>query len=482
WTPTEAQGPGSYPITINVSDGTTTVGTSITVTVNEVNVAPILAAIGSKTVTQNQLLTFTATATDADVPANTLTFSLGAGAPAGATIGATSGVFSWTPSATGSFAVTIIVTHNGTPSLNDTEAITITVNNVPNTAPILAAIGNKTVNELALLSFTATATDAEAPPQTLTFSLGAGAPAGATITAAGAFTWTPTEAQGPGSYPITVVVSDGSLTDTEAITVTVNEVNVAPVITNPGNKTVNELALLSFSVTATDADVPAQTLTFSVGAVAPAGGAIPRGGAFTWTPTEAQGPGSFPITINVSDGVATVGTSITVTVNEVNQNPVVTNPGDKTVNELALLSFTVTATDADLPAQTLTFSLGAGAPAGAAITTGGAFTWTPTEAQGPGSYPITINVSDGTGTVGTSITVTVNEVNQAAVVTNPGDKTVNELALLSRTVTATDADLPAQTLTFSLGAGAPAGAAITAGGGLAPAAPRVEARRGRPSK
>src|SRR6185503_241352 len=191
----------------------------IQVTVNEVNVAPVLGLIGNKSGTVGNAITFTATATDADVPANTLTFSLGAGAPAGATIGAASGVFSWTPSATGNFPVTIIVTDNGTPPLNDTEAITITVNNVPNTAPILAAIGNKTVNELALLSFTATATDAEAPPQTLTFSLGAGAPAGAAITAAGAFTWTPTEAQGPGSYPITVVVSDGSLTDSEAITV-----------------------------------------------------------------------------------------------------------------------------------------------------------------------------------------------------------------------------------------------------------------------
>ena len=43
-------------------------------------------------------LTFTATATDADLPANTLTFSLDAGAPAGGmTIDASTGVFTWTP-------------------------------------------------------------------------------------------------------------------------------------------------------------------------------------------------------------------------------------------------------------------------------------------------------------------------------------------------------------------------------------------------
>ena len=69
--------------------------------------------------------------------------------------------------------------------------------------------------------------------------------------------------------------------------------------------------------------------------------------------------------------------------------------GDKTVDEGALLSFTATATDADLPANTLTFSLDAGAPAGASIDPAtGLFTWTPSEAQGPGVYPVTVRVTD----------------------------------------------------------------------------------------
>ena len=61
---------------------------------------------------------------------------------------------------------------------------------------MLAAIGNKSVNEGSLLTFTATATDADAG-QTRTFSLDAGAPTGATINATtGVFSWTPTESQG----------------------------------------------------------------------------------------------------------------------------------------------------------------------------------------------------------------------------------------------------------------------------------------------
>ena len=92
-----------------------------------------------------------------------------------------------------------------------------------NTPPVLDPIGNKMVNELSLLTFTATATDSQSPPQILTFSL-SGAPTGASITSSGVFTWIPTEAQGPGTYTFDVIVSDGSLTDSETITVVVKEV------------------------------------------------------------------------------------------------------------------------------------------------------------------------------------------------------------------------------------------------------------------
>jgi len=58
------------------------------------------------------------------------------------------------------------------------------------------------------------------PPKTLTYTLDAGFPSGASINATnGVFTWTPTEAQGPGSYPVTVRVSDNfSLPGTAAET------------------------------------------------------------------------------------------------------------------------------------------------------------------------------------------------------------------------------------------------------------------------
>jgi subtilisin family serine protease len=275
----------------------------------------------------------------------------------------------------------------------------LTVGAPANTAPVLGAIGNKTVDEETVLSFTATATDGDTPAQTLTFSL-VGAPAGASITAGGAFSWTPTEAQGPGDYLFTVKVCDNGTTplcDDEVITVTVNEVNKAPVLDPIGNKTVDEETELSFTATASDPDTgtgAANTLTFSL-VGAPAGASINGStGAFTWTPTEAQGPGDYPFTVKVCDN----GTpslcdeeAITVTVNEVNKAPVLDAIGNKTVNEGSLLSFTATATDDDIPANTLTFSL-VDQPVGASIIDStGVFSWTPAD---NGSATFTVKVCD----------------------------------------------------------------------------------------
>src|ERR1043166_5512574 len=81
-----------------------------------------------------------------------------------------------------------------------------------NHPPVLTAIGNKTVVEENTLAFTAVASDLEVPNDVLTFTLDAGAPAGAVINpTTGAFSWTPTEAQGPGTYSVTVRVTDDGI-------------------------------------------------------------------------------------------------------------------------------------------------------------------------------------------------------------------------------------------------------------------------------
>jgi hypothetical protein len=163
-----------------------------------------------------------------------------------------------------------------------------------------------------------------------------------------------------------------------------NPLNRPPTLNPLSNPAVAEGSLLTFTASASDPDA-GQSLTFSLDPSAPSGAAInPESGVFTWTPTEAQGPGSYPLTVRVADnGTPSLDDSqtITIQVNEVNRHPILSPVGNQTVDEQSLLTFTAVATDPDLPVNTLTFSLDEGAPTGTAIHPAtGVFNWTPTEA------------------------------------------------------------------------------------------------------
>jgi hypothetical protein len=265
-------------------------------------------------------LTFTASATDADLPGNSLSFSL-VGAPEGAVIDAATGAFSWTPTEAqgpGSYSFTVRVTDDGSPNLFDEETIDVLVNEV-NMAPVLAPIGNQEVDEQVLFTFTAMATDADLPANSLSFSL-LEAPEGAAIDAAtGVFTWTPAEAVGAGVVGFTVRVTDGGgLFDEEFISVGVREVNVAPVLAPIGGRSVSEGELLTFTVGASDADLPANALTLSATGL-PAGASFdPATGVFSWMPAEDQGPATYAgIQFQVTDAAGlTASETISIAVLE----------------------------------------------------------------------------------------------------------------------------------------------------------------------
>ncbi len=96
------------------------------------NNPPTLALITNQFAARNQLLTFIASATDPD-PGQSLTFSLDAGAPVGATIHPTTGAFTWTPSNAQPFGpciITLRVTDSplgGGPAMTDAQTVTINV-------------------------------------------------------------------------------------------------------------------------------------------------------------------------------------------------------------------------------------------------------------------------------------------------------------------------------------------------------------------
>lgn len=193
-------------------------------TANSGNHAPVLQSIGDKALFQGQSLDFTISATDADA-GDTLAYTA-KGVPAGANFNAASQTFTWNPAAEqgGMYLVTFEVTDS---HVVVSETILITVSQSQNHAPELTAIGDRNVNEGQALSFTVGGTDVDGG--TLTFSA-APLPAGANFVSP-LFSWVPTFSQA-GNYSITFTVTDnGGLTDSEQITVTVN--NVAPDLTVP---------------------------------------------------------------------------------------------------------------------------------------------------------------------------------------------------------------------------------------------------------
>jgi len=95
------------------------------------NTAPVLDPIGNKVLYYGQTLAFTATASDSDVPAQVLTFSLDPTPPAGASITG-AGAFTFTPTALGTNTITVRVTDSGSPPLSDFETITVQVLQTPN--------------------------------------------------------------------------------------------------------------------------------------------------------------------------------------------------------------------------------------------------------------------------------------------------------------------------------------------------------------
>ena len=120
WTPAAI---GSYEVTVEVSDGELTDTQSFTITVSSANQAPIITSTAITSVTIGVAYTYDVNATDAD--GDTLTYSLTTNPSTDMIINPTTGVINWTPTAVGSYEVTVEVSDG---ELTYTQSFTITVN------------------------------------------------------------------------------------------------------------------------------------------------------------------------------------------------------------------------------------------------------------------------------------------------------------------------------------------------------------------
>ncbi len=447
---------GVFNVTFIASDGTLADSEVVTITVNNVNLAPVLATIGPRVVAEGANLNFIATATDPDGAVPTLS---AVNVPANATFtnnGNGTGTFNFNPNFTqsGIFTVTFIAS-DGT--LADSEVVSITVNGV-NLPPVLATIGPRSVNEGANLNFIATATDPDASTPALS---AVNVPLNATFTdngnGTGTFNFNPSFAQS-GVFNVTFIASDGALADSEVVAITVNNVNLAPVLATIGPRNVNEGAVLNFNASASDLDLTTPALS-AVGL--PLNATFTNNGngtgTFNFSPDFTQS-GLFNVTFIASDGTLADSEVVAITVNNVNRPPVLATVGPKVVAEGANLNFIATSTDPDGAIPTLS---ALNVPANATFTNNGngtgTFNFSPNFTQA-GVFNVTFIASDGTLADSEVVAIAVNNVNLAPVLAAIGPRSVNEGAVLNFNASASDPDLTTPTLST---AGLPPNATFT---------------------
>jgi len=160
--------------------------------------------------------------------------------------------------------------------------------------------------------------------------------------------------------------------------------NYPPILNFIGNKVVAENQLLSFSISATDADN--DTLTYNATNLPASASFV--GQTFSWTPSYTQN-GSYAVTFTVTDNSSNSDSEIiTITVADTNQVPAITSTPATTATRGLQYTYTMTATDVD--GDTLTYAVNDSRFTQAS----NVFNWTAGETD-YGTVNIMFNVSDG---------------------------------------------------------------------------------------
>ncbi|SFM85390.1 PGF-pre-PGF domain-containing protein [Methanolobus profundi] len=314
--------------------------------------------------------------------------------------------------------------------------------------PVLDVIGDRSVSENSMLTFTLSAEDPE--NDTLTFSSPDIASLGATLDASsGLFEWTPTYDQA-GSYLVQFVVSDGSYIDSEYITITVNNANRLPVFSAIDDTQVDENVPVQLTLEATDED--SDILAFSKDA---SFGTL-EGNVFTWTP-DYDDQGEHTIVFSVTDGSSSVTQTALINVSNVNRAPVLYSVSDVSVPENTPVTIQLNGFDAD--GDDITYSVGS-LPAGAVFDENtGLFQWS--EPGSAAKYVLTFSVSDGIGSDSFTSMIVIDNSNSAPVMDSIGSQSIDENSELSFEITA--ADDKTKKLSFSFPDGFPSDPTVTMG-------------------
>jgi hypothetical protein len=197
------------------------------------------------------------------------------------------------------------------------------------TAPQFTSVPSQTVVEGQSLSFTVSATDADADELTYTATT---LPSGATFNG-GSFSWTPSEGDA-GSYVASFEVTDGYLTDTVNVSITVTPLNHMPEITlfEPADSSVfEEGSTIEVNVAANDADGDSLSYLIEIDGVQ-----VSTSSSYSWT-TDYESAGTHTIKVTISDGTEEVSSSSTITITDLQPRWDVNEDGIVNVLDITLV-------------------------------------------------------------------------------------------------------------------------------------------------
>jgi len=358
---------------------------SFQVTVQEINVAPVLPVIGPQTINELLTLTVTNTATETNIHSVITGYTLVA--PQSGMNVSSNGIFTWTPQQTqspGNYTVTVVVGNTNAfdtnnPVLTTTNSFTVAVKEV-NVAPVLPVISQQTV--VAQTSLTVTNTASEPNIHAVTIGYGLISPlTGMNIDSNGLFTWTPNVSAG--NYTVTVVATNNDTFDTVNPILTATNgftVVVTASSNNPPPLKIQSIMLSNGVITIAWNSVVSQKYQVQYKADFTATNWLALGANITATntvTTATDTSGNLQRFYRIAQLAATS-----------NQPPVLPGQSNLTVNVGTPITVTNTATDPD--GDSLTYQL-TNSPATATISTNGIITWTPTST---GTNTITTIVTD----------------------------------------------------------------------------------------
>ena len=475
----------SYAVTISVSDGKGgSDSISVTINVTNVNEAPVFAddtttrAI-AENVGANINIGTAVKASDPDTD-DSLTYTLGGTNAASFAIDDKTGQLKTKEAldfeTKSSYSVTVTAKDAG--NLTDSISVTINVTNLDETPSNIAPIfddGDSTTRSIAEntpadrnIGAAVSATDTDS--NTLAYVLGGDDASSFSIDlntgqlkTSGAL-----DHETKSSYTVTVEVSDGSLKDTIDVTISVTDVNEAPVFTiGSRTRTIAENAAAGTNIgdafTATDQDN--RTLEYTLGGDDAASFDIgsTTGQLKTKAALDYETETSYSVTITASDGKKSDSITVTITVMDVDENRAPAFASASTTRSVAEntgsgvdIGSAVSATDAD--ADPLTYTLGGTDAASFDIgsTTGQLKTKAALDHETQTSYSVTITASDGKKSDSITVTITVTDVDENRAPAFASASTTRSVAEntgsgvdIGSAVSATDAD--ADPLTYTLG-------------------------------